>query len=184
MAVDQNYKDVYRSLKCILFNIIEKKRYLMFSKILPTAGILSLIFQPLIAIASDDLPTGASIISGDVSISNSSINSMDINQMSDSGIINWDSFSVGVGNSVNFDNGSGATLNRVTGSDLSSIYGSLSATGSIYLINESGIIFGDTGVVDVGGDFVGSTLGVDSSDFLNEGATSYSGSGCVSLRVR
>src|SRR5665213_963335 len=50
------------------------------------------------------------------------------------GIIDWTNFSIGAKKSVTFDNGSGATLNRVTGGNLSKIAGSLNATGTLYLI--------------------------------------------------
>ncbi|MGF6485196.1 filamentous hemagglutinin family protein [Paraburkholderia sp. JPY419] len=51
------------------------------------------------------------------------------------GVIDWNSFSIGRHNSVTFDNGSGAILNRVTGGTPSAIPGSLSATGSLYVTN-------------------------------------------------
>ncbi|MFL9935727.1 filamentous hemagglutinin N-terminal domain-containing protein, partial [Paraburkholderia sp. RL18-103-BIB-C] len=44
------------------------------------------------------------------------------------GVIDWNSFSIGKGNTVTFDNGSGATLNRVTAGAPSAILGSLNAT--------------------------------------------------------
>jgi large exoprotein involved in heme utilization and adhesion len=48
------------------------------------------------------------------------------------GVIEWNSFSIGRNNRVAFDNGSGATLNRVTGGSPSAILGKLTATGSLY----------------------------------------------------
>ncbi len=53
-----------------------------------------------------------------------------ITQTSRNAIINWGSFSVGAGNAVRFENGAGATLNRVTGLSPSQIDGSLSATAA------------------------------------------------------
>lgn len=47
------------------------------------------------------------------------------------GVIDWNSFSIGRNNSVTFDIGSGAMLNRVAGASPSAILGSLSATGSL-----------------------------------------------------
>ena len=55
---------------------------------------------------------------------------------------------------VQFNNGSGATLNRVTGNNMSQIMGSLSATGSVYLINQQGVVIGKQGVITTGGSFV------------------------------
>lgn len=153
----------------------------MFSKILSSAGIISLVFQPIFAMAQGNMPNNPTVVSGDINISSPSSNSLLVNQGSNSGIINWEGFSIGAGNSVAFNNGSGETLNRVTGSDFSSIYGNLSATGSIFLINQNGIVFGSTGVINAGGDFVGSTLGVSNSDFLNGDNTTFSGSSVASI---
>ena len=83
-----------------------------------------------------------------------------VSQSSSKAIVDWSSFSIGQGGTVQFDNGSGATLNRVTGTSVSSIDGLLSATGSVYLINPNGVIVGKTGVVNTGGSFVASTLDV------------------------
>ncbi len=77
---------------------------------------------------------------------------------------------------MQFDNGSGATLNRVTGANVSSIDGLLSGTGSVYLINPNGVIVGRSGVVSVGGSFVASTLDVTNSNFLAGGDLTFTGS--------
>ena len=97
---------------------------------------MSLASKP--AIAGGALPTGGQYVAGQGLISGSN-NALTINQTSSHGIINWQGFSIGNGNIVQFDNGTGATLNRVTGGNLSQIDGSLKATGSIYLINPQGI---------------------------------------------
>lgn len=78
------------------------------------------------------LPTGGQYVAGQGSIAGSG-NGLTVMQSSSRGIVNWQSFSIGSGNSVFFNNGQGATLNRVTGGNLSKIDGSLSATGSVYL---------------------------------------------------
>ncbi len=117
-------------------------------------------------LAGNILPTGGQFAAGAGSIA-SSASGMTINQLSRSGIINWQSFSVGAGNSVQFNNGNGATLNRVTGNNLSQIMGSLSATGSIYLINPQGIVVGTQGRVTTGGSFVASTRDIDDNAFLS-----------------
>lgn len=82
------------------------------------------------------------------------------------GVIEWNSFSIGRNNSVTFDNGTGATLNRVTGSSPSAILGRLSATGSLYLINPQGIVVGPSGAVTTGGRFVASTLDACNDAFM------------------
>jgi len=58
--------------------------------------------------------------------------------------LNWQSFNVSPGNSVQFVQPSSAAiaLNKIYQGDPSRIYGNLSANGQIYLINQNGIIFG------------------------------------------
>lgn len=119
-------------------------------------------------------PTGGQVQAGDASIG-STANGLLITQGSDTAVINWDSFSVGQGGLVDFQNGDGATLNRVTGDGVSHIDGRLTATGSVYVMNGAGVVIGETGVVDVGGTFVASTLDVTDGDFINGGNLLFSG---------
>ena len=79
---------------------------------------------------AQSLPTGGTVASGNVSISSASPTSLTISQSSRTGIVNWSSFSIGQGNQVQFNNGSGATLNRVTGNLPSSINGVALAIGN------------------------------------------------------
>lgn len=109
------------------------------------------------AYAGGPLPSGGRFIAGSGSIGGTGT-SLTINQTTSRGVIDWTQFSIGSGNRVTFANGNGATLNRVTGGDPSAIYGTLSATGSVYLINPQGILIGPRGVVSTGGRFVASTL--------------------------
>lgn len=107
--------------------------------------------------AAGPLPSGGHFIAGSGSIGGDAA-SLTINQTTSRGVIDWSQFSIGSGNRVTFANGNGATLNRVTGGDPSAIYGTLSATGSVYLVNPQGILIGPGGVVSTGGRFVASTL--------------------------
>jgi filamentous hemagglutinin family protein len=127
------------------------------------------------AYAAGPLPSGGHFVAGTGSISGNST-SLTINQSSNRGVINWNSFSIGSGNHVSIMNGTGATLNRVTGGNLSSILGTLSATGSVYLINPQGILIGRNGIVSTGGRFVASTLDADNTSFMNGGPLTLSGS--------
>ena len=120
------------------------------------------------------LPTGGSVMAGSAAISNSGA-STTISQSTPKAIIDWQGFSIGKGGSVQFDNGSGATLNRVTGTSGSAIDGLLSGTGSVYLINPNGVIVGKTGEVKVGGSFVASTLDLPDASFLSGGNLTFSG---------
>ncbi len=126
------------------------------------------------AFAGSALPTGGQYVAGQGTIKGGT-NSLTINQNSGKGIIDWQGFSIGSGNAVFFNNGSGSTLNRVTGGDLSKIDGQLHATGSVYLINPQGIVIGPGGKVVTNGSFVASTRDISDSNFLGSGALTLSG---------
>ena len=119
--------------------------------------------------------------SGNVAISSTSPTSLTISQSSRTGIVNWSSFSIGQGNQVQFNNGTGATLNRVTGNVPSSINGVLSATGSVYLVNPSGVVVGPSGEIKTGGSFVASTLDVKDAEFRAGGSLTFSGNSNASV---
>ncbi len=121
------------------------------------------------------LPTGGKVVAGQASIGPASAGSLTVTQSSGKAIINWQGFSIGSGGKVQVNNGSGATLNRVTGSAVSSLNGLLSATGSVYLLNPNGVIVGKSGVVNVGGTFVASTLNLTDSNFLAGGNLAFTG---------
>ncbi|MGG1945969.1 filamentous hemagglutinin N-terminal domain-containing protein [Trinickia sp. NRRL B-1857] len=124
--------------------------------------------------AAGPLPTGGQFVAGAGSI-NRNATSLTINQTSSRGVIDWNSFSIGSGNQVSINNGNGATLNRLTGGALSSILGTLSSTGSVYLINPQGIVISRSGVVSTGGRFVASTLDIGNDAFMNGDALTFSG---------
>jgi filamentous hemagglutinin family protein len=90
-----------------------------------------------------------------------------INQQQDKIILNWESFNIAQGHTVNFQQAQNAVaLNRVLDSaGASKIFGALNATGSVYLINQSGVLFGKDAQVHVGNLLV-STLNVDDKRFL------------------
>ncbi|SMH62922.1 beta strand repeat-containing protein [Azospirillum agricola] len=121
------------------------------------------------------LPSGPAVAAGLVSIATPSGTSLIIDQSSPNAIVNWRSFSIGAGNTVHVNNGGGATLNRVTGNVPSRIDGSLTATGSVYLINPAGVAVGPGGRVATGGSFVASTLDVRDAEFLRGGDKTFSG---------
>lgn len=111
-------------------------------------------------------PQGGTVVAGNASIS-SAPGSMTINQTSQNAALNWQSFDIGVGEAVRFvqPNSNSVALNRVLGADPSSILGSLSANGKVFLVNPNGILFGTGAQVNVGG-LVASTRDISNSDFL------------------
>ena len=118
---------------------------------------------------SPSLPTGGNVSAGSATIlPQPQFGSLTINQTSDRAAIDWQSFNVGAGGSVNFvqPNAQSATLNRVAGNFTSTIAGRISATGQVYLINPNGIAITPTGSVQTGGGFVASTLDLTNADFM------------------
>ncbi|WP_080405895.1 filamentous hemagglutinin N-terminal domain-containing protein [Burkholderia ubonensis] len=126
------------------------------------------------------LPGGGQFVAGTGSI-NGNATSLTINQTSSRAVIDWASFSIGSGNRVIVQNGTGATLNRVTGGDPSTILGTLTASGSVYLINPQGIVVGPGGVVSTGGRFVASTLDTNNAAFMNGGPLILTGNSNASV---
>ncbi|WP_295528871.1 filamentous hemagglutinin N-terminal domain-containing protein [Novosphingobium sp. Chol11] len=123
------------------------------------------------------LPTGGQIIAGTASIALPSASTMVVGQSSARAVIDWQSFSIGAGGRVEFNNGSGAKLNRVTGGNSTSIAGQLNATGSVYVINPAGIVVDGSGKVVTGGSFVASTRDVTNDGFMASDRQSFLGTG-------
>lgn len=149
------------------------KRRMISTHAAPLAAAACAMFQAAACLAGT-LPSGGHFVAGSGSMTGNA-NALTINQTSSRGVIDWNSFSIGNGNRVTFENGNGATLNRVTGGNTSFILGKLCATGSVYLINPQGIVVGANGVVSTGGRFVASTLDVDNAAFMKGGALTFSG---------
>jgi filamentous hemagglutinin family protein len=129
-----------------------------------SVAVLALVLGTPLAVRAAGLPSHGQYVSGQGSI-NKANRSLTVKQSSTTGIIDWNRFSVGAKNGVSFDNGSGATLNRVTGGNLSRIAGSLHASGSLYLMNSSGVIVSGTGRVVTGGSFIASSGNIGNDAF-------------------
>ncbi len=127
------------------------------------------------ATAGPVLPTGGKVAAGSAVIATPSATSLSITQSSSKVVIDWTGFSIGSGGKVDFANGKGATLNRVTGSSASALDGLLTATGSLFLINPNGVLIGKNGVVQTGGSFVASTQDLSDTAFLKGGDLTFTG---------
>ncbi|HQC94422.1 MAG TPA: YDG domain-containing protein, partial [Aquabacterium sp.] len=116
--------------------------------------------------AAGQLPTGGQVSAGQAGIAQSGA-SMVITQGSERAAINWQSFSVGKGAQVQFQQPgiSSVTLNRVQGSDPSQIFGRITANGQVILTNPSGVYFSPSARVDVGG-LIATTHGIGDADFM------------------
>jgi len=113
-----------------------------------------------------DLPTGGQVVAGQGQIGTPSNNQMVIDQASNKLAIDWQSFDIGKGSKVTFNQpGSDSiALNRVLGADGSKIMGQLDANGQVFIVNPNGVLFGQSAQVNVGG-LVASTLDISNSDF-------------------
>ncbi len=117
------------------------------------------------SVAVNQLPANGLVTRGSATINNSGATTT-INQSSDKAIINWHDFSVGADSTVNFNQLSknSTVLNRVTGNNTSQIFGNLNADGTVFLVNQNGILFGKDAVVNVGG-LVASTAYISDDNF-------------------
>lgn len=124
-----------------------------------------------------DLPTGGQVVSGSGSISQPNTQQMVIDQASNKLAIDWQSFDIGSGNKVTFNQPGrdSIALNRVVGSDGSKIMGQLDANGRVFLVNPNGVLFGNGASVNVGG-LVASTLDLSVEDF-DKGQYHFKGDG-------
>lgn len=99
------------------------------------------------------LPQGFAVNSGDAELTTLA-NQMTITQSSNSADVNWDSFNIHANESVQFVQPAADSVifNRI--GSASTIAGSLSANGHVYLMNDSGITFTDSATIDVPALFV------------------------------
>lgn len=124
-----------------------------------------------------DLPVGGQLVSGSGTISQPDSQQMVIDQTSNKLAIDWQSFDIGAGKRVTFNQPGrdSIALNRVVGSDGSKIMGQLDANGRVFLINPNGVLFGSGASVNVGG-LVASTLDLSVEDF-DKGQYRFKGDG-------
>ncbi|OGB26751.1 MAG: filamentous hemagglutinin [Burkholderiales bacterium RIFCSPLOWO2_02_FULL_57_36] len=125
-------------------------------------------------------PVGGVVVEGGASI-NSGATTTTINQSTQNTVINWKSFNIAQGQTVQFvqPNASSVALNRVISANPSSILGTLSANGKVFLVNPNGILFGQGASVNVGG-LVASTLNITNSNFM-AGNYTFTGDGAGSV---
>lgn len=128
---------------------------------------LSIVLSIAAPTYAADLPTGGTITAGTGTIAQSG-STMTITQDSAKLAADWQNFSIGQGHTVNFvqPSSDAIALNRVIGSDISSIQGALNANGRVFLINPNGILFSSSAQVNVGG-LVASTLNLSNADFMS-----------------
>ncbi|MHB1946895.1 MAG: beta strand repeat-containing protein [Gammaproteobacteria bacterium] len=111
-------------------------------------------------------PQGGVVSSGSATIQQTPGNTV-IQQNSQQAIINWQSFNIGSSETTHFQQPTGGVaLNRINPQQgASQIFGQLTSTGQIILINQAGIYFGPTAHVDVGS-IIASTSDMSDANFL------------------
>ncbi len=130
-------------------------------------SVIGVALSTLFAGAAYANPLEGTVTAGAATIQSATPKSMEILQSTDKAIINWKSFSIDAGEKVTFQQPSAAsvTLNRVTGNDPSKIMGSLSANGTVMLVNPNGVVIGAGAKVDVGG-LVATTANISDANFM------------------
>lgn len=112
------------------------------------------------------LPTGADVVSGQVAISQSNPNTLNIHQSTDKAVINWQNFDILGGETTNIiqPGRNSIQLDRVVGGDPTKILGNLNANGQVWIVNGNGVFFGQNAQVNVGG-LIASTADISNENF-------------------
>ena len=142
--------------------------------------VLSLACMGMVpAWAQLNLPTGfpqsGNVVFGSVSVVPGGTAAMQrLNQSTMNAIVNWNAFSLAGGKTLDIAQQMGAAsvmLNRVVGTggviEQSVINGTLTANGHVFVVNPSGVLFGSTARVNVGG-LVASTLDISDSQIAKD----------------
>ena len=150
---------------------------------LPSLALLTALLSaatPAYALDSAVLPTGGQITTGVGSIAyDNAASQLTVTQSSSKIIASWESFNIGSQAAVHFAqlNRSDVALNNIGGQSPSQIFGKLTSTGNVFLLNPSGVVFGNGAQVNVGG-LVASSLSISDADFL-KGSYSLQSSGAA-----
>lgn len=153
--------------------------------IAPNAGIVATVGKmPVVGTVPlpAQLPTGGTVVAGSATIAPGSTpgtSVLNIDQSTQRAIIDWNTFNVGAAAQVNFNqvNSSAATLNRVLDSNASQIFGKITATGQVFLLNPNGVFFGKSASVDVGS-LAAATDSIGNADFM-AGKTTFTRNGAT-----
>ncbi|MEY4557772.1 MAG: hypothetical protein RLY42_948, partial [Pseudomonadota bacterium] len=125
------------------------------------------------------LPTGGRVAAGSATISSTggAVPVTTINQSSQRAVVDWNTFNVGQNSTVKFNqpNAQASTLNRVSDSNPSQIFGKIQSQGEVVLVNQAGVYFAPTASVDVGS-IVATTHNISKDDYM-AGKSSYDRNG-------
>nr|MBX2861589.1 filamentous hemagglutinin N-terminal domain-containing protein [Vampirovibrio sp.] len=126
-------------------------------------GMLSVLSNQV----SYGLPTGWEVVSGEVVVDQQG-SVLNVTSQSNKAVINYQSFNIGTGETVNFKlpSQTASILNRILGNGISQIDGALNSNGTVLLVNPRGIRVGETGQINVGS-LIASSLNIQPADYLN-----------------
>ncbi len=126
-------------------------------------------------------PTNPTVIDGEATFTTEG-NELTITTTSDRTIIDWDDFSVGIGEITNIVQPAikSALLCRVSLANPSTILGTLKSNAGVILINSDGAYVGGNGNVSVNC-YISSTLDVSDAEFLAGGDMTFSGSSTADI---
>jgi len=139
---------------------------------LETTSIITFMLLAAAPLAAQ--PVGHSLVAGQAQVSSFGATTF-VNQSTNKAIINWQDFSVPAGSAVQFNqpSSSSITLNRVTGSGISTIDGSIRSNGQVWLLNPNGLLFGSGASINVGG-LLAATSDIANRDF-DDGRYNFAG---------
>jgi filamentous hemagglutinin family protein len=130
-------------------------------------GKISLVVSALLggSVIAHAAPSGGTLTSGSATISQSGTVTT-IDQSTNKASINWQNFSIGSHETVNFNqpNVNSITLNRVIGTEKSVIDGALNANGQVWILNANGVLFGKNAAVNTSG-ILATTAELSDTDF-------------------
>ena len=117
------------------------------------------------AAPAEAAPQGEQVVAGEASFTRDGAQT--IIEAANNTIIDYQSFDIGLGEAVRFiqPTDQARVLNRVLDARATVIDGTLTANGRVYLVNPSGIMFGDQAIVDVG-HLTAAAGNMSNSDFL------------------
>ncbi len=119
-------------------------------------------------------PTGMNVGSGSAVAQN--IGSQLNVTVSQTAILNWNSFNIAAGETTTFlqPSANSVVFNEIGGRNPSQILGNLNANGTVILANANGFYFGNGSVIKVGGSFIATTAGLP-PDFGTGAAWQFTG---------
>lgn len=136
------------------------------------ASAFTAVCMPMSSFADTNVVAG--VVAGDLAIKDISATHTQYTHTANVNIVNFYKFGVLEGHQLDVVMpDAGRALYRVLGNSASEIMGKLNSNGSLFLINQNGVLFGPNAQVNVG-NIVASTLNISNDDFL-QGRYHFSG---------